>query len=201
MAAFMEDWNASQFWYTQETADSLARELLKGASSADAIAFISAPSAFLAARNMLAKLVKEDRPGITLLEYDERFAVFPEFIKYDFNKPLDLPVSLKKRYTRIIADPPFLSDECQTKTALTVHWLAANPAGPPPSETMSTDSLWLAIATGERVGTVIQKLYGKKGVHRTDFEVKHQKGLSNEFNLYANFSTESWSLVPGAFGD
>jgi hypothetical protein len=201
MAAFMEDWNTSQFWYTQETADNLARELLKDATSADAIAFVSAPSAFLAARNMLAKVDKADRPGITLLEYDERFAIFPEFVRYDYNKPLDLPWSLKKIFTRVIADPPFLSDECQTKMALTINWLAANPAAPPPTNPSSLDSLWLAVSTGERVGPILQKLYGKKGLKRTDFEVKHQKGLSNEFHLYANFATESWKLLASAASD
>jgi hypothetical protein len=195
MSAFMEDWNASQFWYTQETADTLAREMLKGATAADAIAFVSAPSAFIAAKNMWAKMEPGDRPGLSLLEYDERFAIFPEFVRYDYNNPFQLPSTLRRSFTRIICDPPFLSDECQTKMALTIHWLAADPAAPPPTDSTSLKSLWLAISTGERVGPMIRKLYGKKGVKTTNFEVQHQKGLSNEFHLYSNFTTDSWNML------
>jgi len=93
------------------------------------------------------------RPRLVLLEYDTRFAVFPEFVPYDFAKPVRLPgmfhplsfsspfspssrrnalltsvraagaggpslpfkAELKGTATRIICDPPFLSDDCQTK--------------------------------------------------------------------------------------
>jgi len=51
-----------------------------------------------------------------LLEYDERFGVFKEFIKFDFEKPMQLPLELKGSFDRIIADPPFLSEDCQTKS-------------------------------------------------------------------------------------
>jgi hypothetical protein len=34
---------------------------------------------------------KEEKPKIHLLEFDERFAVFPEFIHYDFRNPFKLP--------------------------------------------------------------------------------------------------------------
>jgi methylase of polypeptide subunit release factors len=49
------------------------------------------------------------------LEYDERFAVFKEFVRYDFEKAIQLPVEMKGSFDRIICDPPFLSEDCQTK--------------------------------------------------------------------------------------
>lgn len=55
------------------------------------------------------------RPQIKLLEIDERFNVFKEFVHYDFEKALQLPLELKGSFDRIIVDPPFLSDDCQTK--------------------------------------------------------------------------------------
>jgi hypothetical protein len=55
------------------------------------------------------------RPQIKLLEIDERFNVFKEFVHYDFEKALQLPPELKGSFDRIIVDPPFLSDDCQTK--------------------------------------------------------------------------------------
>jgi tRNA1(Val) A37 N6-methylase TrmN6 len=55
------------------------------------------------------------RPEIKLLEYDERFAVFKEFVRYDFEKAIQLPSEMKASFDRIICDPPFLSEDCQTK--------------------------------------------------------------------------------------
>lgn len=53
MDAFTEDWNASQFWYSDETATVLARQLLDGASDDTKIAVVSAPSAFIQLKNLL----------------------------------------------------------------------------------------------------------------------------------------------------
>jgi hypothetical protein len=55
------------------------------------------------------------RPQITLLEFDERFGVFKEFVRYNFEEPTKLPTELKGSFDRIIVDPPFLSQDCQTK--------------------------------------------------------------------------------------
>jgi hypothetical protein len=55
------------------------------------------------------------RPEIKLLEYDERFAVFKEFVRYDFEKAIQLPPEMKASFDHIICDPPFLSEDCQTK--------------------------------------------------------------------------------------
>lgn len=53
MDAFTEDWNASQFWYSDETATLLARRLLDGATDETRIAVVSAPSAFIQLKNIL----------------------------------------------------------------------------------------------------------------------------------------------------
>jgi hypothetical protein len=55
------------------------------------------------------------RPQVKLLEYDERFAVFKEFVRYDFEKAVQLPAELKGSFDAIVCDPPFLSQDCQTK--------------------------------------------------------------------------------------
>lgn len=72
-------------------------------------------------------------PKLYLLEYDSRFSVFPEFVFYDFRKPLILPgssnrnlppttrltpptASLKQTITHLISDPPYFSSDCQTKS-------------------------------------------------------------------------------------
>lgn len=61
---------------------------------------------------------------VTLFEYDQRFAKYgSDFILYDYKLPLDLPKDLAGSYDLVIADPPFLSDECLTKTAVTIKFL------------------------------------------------------------------------------
>ena len=33
----------------------------------------------------------DEKPKLYLLEFDRRFEVFPEFVFYDFNNPLNIP--------------------------------------------------------------------------------------------------------------
>ena len=59
------------------------------------------------------------------LEYDDRFRVYGEdFIFYDYNHPLKLDADLKGSFDIVIADPPFLAEDCLTQTALTIRYLA-----------------------------------------------------------------------------
>jgi hypothetical protein len=199
MEAFTEDWNASQFWYTDPTATTLAKQLLSNCTAETRICVLSAPSVFLQLKNLLNDPTwKGEKPGqITLLEFDTRFGVFSEFQFYDFKFPTKLPSELKAMFDTIIIDPPFLSEDCQTKTALTVRWLAKS------WEAAGTDEgkgLKLITCTGERMEELIHKLYSKLGVKTTDFVVEHAKGLSNEFRCYANFECEEWKLLNGAQG-
>lgn len=176
--------NASQFWYTDATARILARQLLSGADVDDSIAVVSAPSVYIQLRNLLNEDSSIAKPRIVLFEYDQRFDVFgQDFVPYDFQMPLRLPSEMKGKFDRIICDPPFLSDDCQTKTALTVRFLAQD---------WSADRLRLVSCTGERMETAMLKLYGKLGMRTTTFEPEHSKGLSNEFRCYANFECKDW---------
>ena len=56
MEAFTEDWNASQFWYDEETALTLAGELLAGATKETTVAVISAPSVFVKIKHILVSV-------------------------------------------------------------------------------------------------------------------------------------------------
>ena len=185
MELFGEDWNASQFWYTDATAQILARALLEGAKEDSAIAVVSAPSVYIQLRNILDEEPISPRPKLCLLEYDKRFAVVgSDFIHYDYNFPLKLSAELKNRFDRIICDPPFLSEECQVKTALTARFLA--------QDWIPNGNTNVLICTGERMETTVTKVYGKAGVRTTTFEPEHSRGLSNEFRAYANFPSARW---------
>lgn len=62
---------------------------------------------------------------MTLFEFDKRFAIYGEdFVSYDYNAPLDIPQNFGGKFDVVVADPPFLSEECLTKTAITVKFLA-----------------------------------------------------------------------------
>lgn len=187
---FGEDWNASQFWYTDATARILARQLLDGIEDDSAIAVVSAPSVFVQLRNILSEDTRPVKPKLCLLEYDTRFEVFgSDYVPYDFQSPLRLPPELKGKFDRIICDPPFLSEDCQAKMALTVRYLAR--VWRPVSE--SNEDLRLIMSTGERMETMVSKLYANIGVATTTFEPQHSHGLSNEFRCYANFECEEWT--------
>lgn len=58
------------------------------------------------------------RPHTCLLEYDDRFELLGDFIKYDFNRPLDLPPDLHHAYDRVLCDPPYHSEACIIKCQL-----------------------------------------------------------------------------------
>lgn len=62
MDAFAEDWNESQFWYSDETAKMLAEELLRGADGKKSIAVVSAPSVFVQLKNLLVCYPRKDAP-------------------------------------------------------------------------------------------------------------------------------------------
>ncbi|OTA99949.1 hypothetical protein M426DRAFT_324687 [Hypoxylon sp. CI-4A] len=189
MEAFTEDWNESQFWYSDETATLLAKQLLDGVREDEVVAVVSAPSVFVALKNLLnATDASQPKPKkVYLLEHDQRFSVFPEFIFYDFQQPIKLPAELKGTVDRIICDPPFLSEDCQTKAALTVRWMArpTTQAGKQPR---------LIVCTGERMESLVTKLYRSLGARTTTYEPIHARGLSNEFYCYANFKCDEWQF-------
>lgn len=186
MELFTEDWGKSQFWYKDETANLYARQLLEGATEDMTIAIVSTPSVFVALKNILnAADASQPRPKIFLLEHDNRFAVFPEFVFYDYTQPMKLPASMKGSVSRLMIDPPFLDEDCQTKFALTARWLALPPTASPAPR--------FIISTGERCKAMIDKLYRAYSVRPTDYELLHRGGLSNEFYCYTNFE------VPGVW--
>lgn len=98
---------------------------------------------------------------------------------------------LKSSFDRLIVDPPFLSEDCQTKAALTVRWMAKAAS----AETK------LILCTGERMESLAARLYKSFGLQTTDYEVVHARGLSNEFYCYANFECGDWKWKAKAVGE
>jgi len=120
---------------------------------------------------------------------------------------------MKASIDHIICDPPFLSEDCQTKgefygqvavlgsdrndeltrgflAALTVRWLSRSWGAVADSEQSRPR---LIVCTGERMASLVNRLYRPQGIATTTFEPIHAKGLSNEFYCYANFECNDWS--------
>ena len=184
MNMFSEDWNASQFWNDDETATLLAKELLEGATNDTSIAIVSAPSVYVQVHNALLHWPPHARPLVKLLEFDSRFSVCEGFVHYDFNSPLKLSTELKGNFDRVLCDPPFLSEDCQTKTAMTVEWLskAARETG------KDLEYARVIVCTGERMENLVTQIY--PNLQTTQFEPRHsQDRLSNAFRCYTNYES------------
>jgi hypothetical protein len=135
----------------------------------------------LSASNNKQRLLDEQDKKLQayVMEFDRRFAVYGnDFVFFDFNQPTDLDElngdrPLKGAIDTIIADPPFLSDECWTKTAMCVRWLSK-----------VDESSKVIVCTGM---VMKDKICNELNCKPTAFEPKHRGGLSNEFGCFTNF--------------
>ena len=84
------------------------------------IACVACPTAYHKLRS-----IKPESCTAVVLEFDDRFRQYGEdFIFYDYNQPLQLPETVQKQsFDVVLADPPFLAEECLLKTAETVKFL------------------------------------------------------------------------------
>lgn len=180
---FREDWQLSQFWYTDETAKILAQALLEGADSTTVVVVVSAPSVFAAIKQLPA--LEIPTPHIYLLEYDTRFQVLAgkdHFNFYDYNEPDSVPEKLRHQCDRLLIDPPFLNERCQSLSAQ----CARNLLKP-------GDGHRVISSTGERMNEILRELYPE--ARMTSFLPQHKNGLANEFRCNANFECRHWLFV------
>lgn len=189
--AFQEDWQLSQFWYADETAAILGRALLEGADDETVIVIASAPSVYAAIKNFHPEEIPTEH--IYLLEYDTRFEILAgasHFSFYDYNTPEKIPEKLRHKCHRLLIDPPFLEEECQTKSAMAASNLLVT------DETAKTKfgdtKFKLITSTGERMNSVVKRNY--PSTEETSFLPEHKNGLSNEFRCYASFECKYWQF-------
>ncbi|CAI5759535.1 unnamed protein product [Candida verbasci] len=182
---FKEDWQLSQFWYSDETASTLGKALLEGADENTIIVIASAPSVYAAIKQFPKHQVPTDQ--IYLLEFDPRFKILAgdeKFAIYDYNKPDEIPKNLRYKCHRLLIDPPFLEEECQTKSAIAAKNLLIKDD--------SNQVIKLITSTGERMNDIVKKIY--PDTFMTNYYPEHKNGLSNEFRCYANFECSYWQF-------
>ncbi|KAF1878059.1 hypothetical protein Lal_00022768 [Lupinus albus] len=168
VALVSEDWRLSQFWYSAETARTVAEEVLLLCNGVDSrVACIACPTLYAYLKKM------DPNVSLQLLEYDKRFEQYgTDYTFYDYNHPEELPSELKHSYKVVVADPPYLSKECLEKVAETISFLIQ------PGES------FLLLLTGE-----VQKERAAEilGLHPCGFRPQHSSKLGNEFRLFSNY--------------
>lgn len=165
---FEENWQLSQFWYNEATVQTLVKAIDRIIPAGGRVALISCPTLFVPLKRQIGH-----RCMVNLLEYDRRFGVHaPDFIFYDYNSPDELPPNLHRSCDLVVADPPFLSEECITKTSQTINLL-------------KTDKV--IMCTGAVMKRNVETLLGLKVC---SFQPHHRNNLANEFSCYANFDLD-----------
>lgn len=162
--SFPENWQLSQFWYDSSTIEALCSEICKATEENGKVALISCPSLYKTLKSMA-----KDRE-VSLFEYDKRFARYGlDYNYYDYNFPLDVSRDFSAYFDIVVADPPFLSEDCITKTAVTIKFFTKSK---------------IILCTG----AVMEELVGRLlNVKKTHFEPKHENNLANEFYCYTNY--------------
>lgn len=162
-----EDWQLSQFWYTDETAQRLAEEVLSLAGKEGRIACISAPTAYKKITE-----IKPDTCNVKCLEFDKRFQIYgDDFQFYDYKEPLNLPLDWKESFDIVIADPPFLSEECLCKTAVTAKFLTKGK---------------IILCTGAVMEELAVKLLDARPC---SYLPQHKNQLQNDFRCFTNYNS------------
>ncbi|XP_055639104.1 protein-lysine N-methyltransferase CG9154 [Toxorhynchites rutilus septentrionalis] len=174
-AGIEENWQLSQFWYNENTKEKLASvvdSLHKKCQTTEndlRVALLCCPS--------LYNHVKKITENVTLFEFDERFAsIGSDFHHFDYKQALEETYldDSKECFDLIIADPPFLSEECIEKIGIVVQKIAKNDCK-------------TILCSGYAV-----RDWAKKFLHLDlcKFEPEHERNLGNQFSSYANFDLD-----------
>lgn len=114
---------------------------------------------------------------VNIFEFDKRFSAFgDDFEYYDFNEAADGNYLQEQwnRFDLIIADPPFLSEDCIVKISKIIKNL------------LKTHGKIIFCS-----GKIVEPwLCDNLSVKRCKFEPEHERNLGNEFVSYANFNLD-----------
>lgn len=173
---FEENWQLSQFWYDDSTKEKLAsivqhfKEQFAAEGKELRVALLSSPSLYHHAKNVAE--------NVTLFEFDMRFAsIGSDFQHFDYNRAVenDYLDEFREAFDLIIADPPFLSEECIEKLGITVRKI-------------SKPSCRTILCSGYAVRDWAKKFLN---LNICKFEPQHERNLGNQFSSYANFDLDS----------
>ncbi|KAF1319623.1 N6-adeninemlase domain containing protein, partial [Globisporangium splendens] len=126
----------NQYWYSAETVDKLATEVLAEMTQRGRVAFLSIPSVYFAVKSkqttqsldcilfdvrylccIFASVGFWERMVLTFYlrvdaQFDDKFATEgSHFVHYDFNRPEAIPKELLESFDFLVIDPPFITKE------------------------------------------------------------------------------------------
>ncbi|KIM39081.1 hypothetical protein M413DRAFT_75189 [Hebeloma cylindrosporum] len=171
--AFGEDWQLSQFWYSEESAATIAEHIHSLCTPSTNIAFLCCPTAFVAFQH------KKRLENAKLLEFDQRFAILSpkQFIPYDIDEPDVFPESLRGKVEIAVADPPFLNEVTNKKLLQTLKQILHPTKGK------------LLLLTSTSVEKIIEKVYDAPPIgplRKTSIEIEHGQ-LANDFACWGSW--------------
>lgn len=196
----------SQFWYNNSTVRDLVKIAKKTLNPGDKLALISCPTLYklmkdeletncegMISLGLIINAYKLFNIAVHLYEYDLRFSVFgSDFIKYDYNTPLKVPQIYQEYYDLVIADPPFLSEECLTKTAETIKYICKEKiilcTGNLAKIFLMLIELLVLSVLGATMSSLAKVLLN---LDKVNFEPTHRSNLANEFYCFSNYDIDS----------
>lgn len=115
-----------------------------------------------------------------LFEFDRRFELkYPgNFQFFDYNHNQEVAPEMVGKFDLAIADPPFLADDCQLKTAVFTRRLLRNSDNP------------IILCTGATMEEIAKRAFDAV---RTSFQPQHRNNLANAFACYTNYQPKTWS--------
>ncbi|GAA5866073.1 hypothetical protein JCM8547_000586 [Rhodosporidiobolus lusitaniae] len=173
---FAEDWQMSQFWYSDDFAARFSRFVYSFATPTTRIAFLSCPTSYVAFQH------HNPLKDVWLFEYDSRFRLFAgdKFVHYDLEEPERFPEELRGTVDIAIADPPFLNEVTNRYFATTLRSLL-KPSG----------KLLLLTSTSVEARPRVYDSAPIGPLHETTMEVEHAGGrLQNDFRCWASWTWE-----------
>lgn len=166
-----EDWRLSQFWYSATTAKVVAEELQRlSRQTGSAVACIACPTLYLRLKRCSTDIQAQ------IFEFDKRFEKYgTDYIFYDYNQPEELPFAYQHKFEVVVADPPYLSDECLSKISKTMKLLG------------NQKNVFFLLLTGKVQQELAAKLLNLRPCR---FRPTHRNKLGNEFMLFTNYDPE-----------
>ena len=148
----------------------MACRSLVSSSTSIKIGLLSCPSLYDTMK------VANPNSEIYLFEFDERFSVYDNFVHYDYNRAteIDYLVEYKQFFDIIIADPPFLAEECIEKLSKII-------------QNISKSEAKVILCSGQTVCEWAKKYLN---LNKCQFQPEHERNLGNEFAAYANFDMD-----------
>ncbi|GAA5826705.1 hypothetical protein JCM11251_002862 [Rhodosporidiobolus azoricus] len=171
---FGEDWQLSQFWYSDNFASHFSRFVYSFCTPTTRIAFLSCPTSYVAFQH------QNPLKDAWLFEYDARFRLFAadKFVHYDLEEPEKFPEELRGTVDIAIADPPFLNEVTNQYFSTTLRSLLK-----------PTGKLILLTSTSVEARPRIYDSPPIGPLHETSFEVEHAGGrLQNDFRAWTSWN-------------